>query len=233
MTVGKTRAMPGSPKDASTHTTTANAARELGFDPDDFARASCWARGAAPTGGDRRSVRSGVGLHVLCVDRAGRAEPADGQRQLSGARPSSTTSTDCSRSTTALWQARGTTSPTSRSSPATPVGWIIDPLTVESTARACLALADEHLGARPVYRGDLHPLPHRSLRRRARCDLAGRRRRRSPCRRRRRHDEARVIETAALALPPSRWLPARRPRRLRRLDSGRRGGAAPPPTSAS
>ncbi|MDH3706216.1 MAG: MBL fold metallo-hydrolase, partial [Acidimicrobiia bacterium] len=30
-------------------------------------------------------------------------------------------------------------------------GWvIIDPLTTEETARACLALADEHLGARPV-----------------------------------------------------------------------------------
>jgi len=37
-------------------------------------------------------------------------------------------------------------------------GWIvIDPLTSEETARAALAMVNEHLGERPGARRDLHP----------------------------------------------------------------------------
>ena len=57
--------MPGSPKDASTHTSAANAARELGFDRDDFARASRGLVATAPDRSDRRAVRTGVGLHAV------------------------------------------------------------------------------------------------------------------------------------------------------------------------
>ena len=42
--------MPGAPKAATTHTSTANAERELGFDPDDFERASRGLVAQHPTG---------------------------------------------------------------------------------------------------------------------------------------------------------------------------------------
>ena len=49
-----------------------------------------------------------------------------------------------------LWQARGYDI-SNVTFIAGDTGWvIIDPLTVEATARACLALANEHLGERPV-----------------------------------------------------------------------------------
>jgi alkyl sulfatase BDS1-like metallo-beta-lactamase superfamily hydrolase len=53
---------------------------------------------------------------------------------------------------------------------------LIDPLTTAEVSRAALALYYVHIGpAKAGGRGDLHPQPHRSLRRRARRDRRGRR----------------------------------------------------------
>ncbi len=142
--------MPGSPKAATTHTSAANAARELGFDPDDFERASRGLVATAPDRGDRRPVRAGVGLQ-----RATRSSSRDApnpptvnpslwrQAQLNNIH-------GLFEVDDGLWQARGYDI-SNITFIAGETGWIIiDPLTVEATARACLALANEHLGARPV-----------------------------------------------------------------------------------
>ena len=83
------------------------------------------------------------------IEPAIRPTPTRSTRACGG-RPSSTTSTDCSRWRQAAGRPTATTSRTSPSSPAT-TGWIvIDPLTAEACARECLLLANQHLGERPV-----------------------------------------------------------------------------------
>ena len=52
---------------------------------------------------------------------------------------------------------------------------LIDPLTTAEVARAALALYCAHRPKQAGRRGDLHPQPHRPLRRRARRDRRGRR----------------------------------------------------------
>ena len=85
-------------------------------------------------------------------------------------------------------------------------GWIVvDALTTAETARAALALVTEHLGERPVERGDLHPQPHRPLRRPARD-----RDRRGPGER------------------PADHRARRLPRRRRARERDRRAGHGPP-----
>ena len=172
MAVGKTRAMPGSPKDATTHTTSANAARELGFDPADFDRASRGPGRAASDRGDRRAVRAGVGLQPLRVHRAGLRQSRRRSTRACGGRRSSTTSTACSRSTTGCGR---------------PAGYDISNITFIAGDdrvdrdrpadgrgdRAGVSRAGQRAPRRAAgHRRDLHALARRPLRRRARRDHA-------------------------------------------------------------
>jgi len=141
--------MPGSPKDATAHTSAANAAREPGFDPDDFDRASRGRVATHPTG----VIDGPYGPAWDCTRyefiEQGSANPSTvnpslwRQAQLNNIH-------GLFEVDDGLWQARGYDI-SNITFIAGETGWvIIDPLTVESTARACLALANEHLGERPV-----------------------------------------------------------------------------------
>ena len=141
--------MPGEPKAATTHTRAANAGRELGFDPDDFDRASRGLVATHPTG----VIDGPYGPAWDCTRYAfieqGSTNPPTvnpslwRQAQLNNIH-------GLFQVDDGLWQARGYDI-SNITFIAGDTGWvIIDPLTVEATARACLALANEHLGARPV-----------------------------------------------------------------------------------
>ena len=208
----------------------------------------------APDRRDRGRVGHGVGRQPVRLHRAGRAEPRHRATRACGARRSSTTSTACSRSRPASGRPGATTSPTSRSSRAT-TGWIvIDPLTVEACARDCLRPRQRTPRRAARDGGDLHPLAHRPLRRRARRHDAGRRRRRPlpdhrsralPPRGDRRERDRRVRDGASGAVPvrPAAAAGAARPRRLRarqgdpalaaRADRTDRGHHARPVRSSS
>ncbi len=141
--------MPGTPKDATPHTSAANAARELGFDPDDFDRASRGLVATHPTG----VIDGPYGPAWDCsrydfIEQGALNPPTVNpslwrQAQLNNIH-------GLFEVDDGLWQARGYDI-SNITFIAGDSGWvIIDPLTVESTARACLALANEHLGERPV-----------------------------------------------------------------------------------
>ncbi len=141
--------MPGEPKAATTHTRAANAVRELGFDPDDFDRASRGLVATHPTG----VIDGPYGPAWDCTRYAfieqGSTNPPTvnpslwRQAQLNNIH-------GLFQVDDGLWQARGYDI-SNITFIAGDTGWvIIDPLTVEATARACLALANEHLGERPV-----------------------------------------------------------------------------------
>jgi alkyl sulfatase BDS1-like metallo-beta-lactamase superfamily hydrolase len=137
------------PKDATDHTRAVNAPRALPFDPADFDRASRGLVARHPTG----IIETDHGA-VWDVTRYAFIEPGGPnpdtvhpslwrQAQLNGIH-------GLFEVAPGVWQARGyDISNVTFIEGAT--GWIvIDPLTVEPCARACLELANAHLGARPV-----------------------------------------------------------------------------------
>jgi linear primary-alkylsulfatase len=141
--------MPSLPKPATEHTRRANAPHDLGMDPADFERASRGLVARHPTG--QIEGAWGVAWDVAKYDfvEQGSTNPDTvnpslwRQAQLNNIH-------GLFEVAPGIWQARGydISNITFIEGDS---GWIvIDPLTVEGCARDCLALANEHLGARPV-----------------------------------------------------------------------------------
>ena len=141
--------MGTAPKDATNHTRNANAPVELGFDADDFVRARRGLVAQHPTG----VIDTPLGI-VWDINRYAFIKPGSvnpdtvnpslwRQAQLNGIH-------GLFEVAPGLWQARGYDI-SNVTFIAGDTGWIvIDPLTVEPCARACLDLANLHLGTRPV-----------------------------------------------------------------------------------
>jgi alkyl sulfatase BDS1-like metallo-beta-lactamase superfamily hydrolase len=141
--------MGTAPKDATEHTRAANTPVELEFDPADFERAGRGLVAQHPTG----AIETPLGV-VWDVNRYAFVEQGSPnpdtvhpslwrQAQLNGIH-------GLFQVAEGIWQARGYDI-SNVTFIAGETGWIvIDPLTVEPTARACLELANAHLGARPV-----------------------------------------------------------------------------------
>ena len=144
-----TRLMATVPNDATPHTRAANAPRSLDFDPADFDRASRGLVAQHPTG----AITNDFGT-VWDINRYAFIEPGSEnpdtvnpslwrQAQLNGIH-------GLFEVTPGVWQARGYDI-SNVTFVAGETGWIvIDPLTVEPCAKACLDLANAHLGERPV-----------------------------------------------------------------------------------
>jgi len=137
------------PKDATPQTRAANAPVDLGFDPADFDRASRGLVATHPTG----IIESPFGrvwdlTRYEFIERGGvnpdTVHPSLWrQAQLNAIH-------GLFEVAPGIWQARGYDI-SNVTFIAGDTGWIvIDPLTAEYTARACLDLANEHLGERPV-----------------------------------------------------------------------------------
>ena len=141
---------PGRPKAASSFTRARNSAAVIDFDDDlDFAAAQHGLIGRHPTGRiehDGRAVWDTANHDFLRTDdpapdtvhpglwRQGKLNAVHGLFEVADG----------------VWQARGYDI-SNITFIAADSGWlIIDPLTAEECAAACLALANEHLGARPV-----------------------------------------------------------------------------------
>jgi len=141
--------MDGAPKDATAHTAAANAPRALGVDPGDVERATRGRIAQHPTGVIDAGLGAVVDVNRYAFVAQGSSNPATvhpglwRQAQLNGVH-------GLFEVAPGLFQARGyDISNITFVRGAT--GWIvIDPLTVEPTARACLDLANHHLGERPV-----------------------------------------------------------------------------------
>ena len=141
--------MGTAPKDATAHTRAANAPRSFDFDEADFERAERGLLATHPTG-----VIDGPFGPVFDVNRhafieRGSANPDTvnpslwRQAQLNGVH-------GLFEVAPGVWQARGYDI-SNVTFIAGDTGWIvIDPLTVEPCAKACLDLANAHLGERPV-----------------------------------------------------------------------------------
>ncbi len=137
------------PKDATTHTRAANAPRSFEFDPGDFDRAE---RGLLTTiEGGRIEGPFGPVYDISRYDFIERGSDNPDtvnpslwrQAQLNGVH-------GLFEVAPGVWQARGYDI-SNITFIAGRTGWIvIDPLTVEPCARACLDLANAHLGERPV-----------------------------------------------------------------------------------
>ncbi len=137
--------MGTTPNEATEHTRRRNAPAELGFDDADFERAGRGLVARHPTG----TIGTAWDVHRYDFIEHGSPNPDTvhpslwRQAQLNNIH-------GLFEVAPGIWQARGydisnVTFIEGRT------GWIvIDPLTVEDTARACLALANEHLGRRPV-----------------------------------------------------------------------------------
>jgi len=147
--IGDTVPMGTAPKDATDHTRTANAPVELGFDPADFERASRGLVAEHPTG--RIETDHGVvwDTHRYDFIERGSVNPDTvnpslwRQAQLNNIH-------GLFEVAPGVWQARGYDI-SNVTFIAGDTGWIvIDPLTVEPCARACLDLANAQLGERPV-----------------------------------------------------------------------------------
>jgi alkyl sulfatase BDS1-like metallo-beta-lactamase superfamily hydrolase len=137
------------PNDATAHTRAHNAPRDLGMDPDDFERASRGLVARHATGVIEGEW--GVAWDVSRYDfiEQGSTNPDTvhpslwRQAQLNNVH-------GLFEVAPGVWQARGYDI-SNITFVAGETGWIvIDPLTVEGCARDCLALANEHLGERPV-----------------------------------------------------------------------------------
>ena len=141
--------MPTFPKDATEHTRLANARRELGMDPADFERASRGLIARHPTGVIEGAWGTAWDINRYAFIERGSPNPDTvnpslwRHAQLNNIHGLFEVAAGC-------WQARGYDISNITFIAGTS-GWIvIDPLTVEGCARACLALAHEHLGPRPV-----------------------------------------------------------------------------------
>jgi alkyl sulfatase BDS1-like metallo-beta-lactamase superfamily hydrolase len=141
--------MPTFPKEATEHTRRANEPRELGMDPADFERASRGLVAQHATGVIEGAWGTAWDVNKYAFIEHGSPNPETvnpslwRQAQLNNIHGLFEVAPGC-------WQARGYDI-----SNITFIeglsGWIvIDPLTVEGCARDCLALANEHLGERPV-----------------------------------------------------------------------------------
>ncbi len=137
------------PKDASDHTRAHNAPRDLGMDPADFDRASRGLIAQHATGVIEGAWGPAWDISKYDFIEQGAANPDTvhpslwRQAQLNNIH-------GLFEVAPGVWQARGyDISNITFIEGAT--GWIvIDPLTVEGCARDCLALANQHLGERPV-----------------------------------------------------------------------------------
>jgi alkyl sulfatase BDS1-like metallo-beta-lactamase superfamily hydrolase len=141
--------MGTAPKDATPHTRAVNAPADLGFDPADLERATRGLVARHPTGSidtplgtvfdvNRYAFLDGDGPNPDTVNpslwRQARLNAVHGLFEVAPG----------------IWQARGYDI-SNVTFIAGETGWIvIDPLTSEPTARACLDLANTHLGERPV-----------------------------------------------------------------------------------
>ncbi|HEX9259841.1 MAG TPA: alkyl sulfatase dimerization domain-containing protein [Acidimicrobiales bacterium] len=141
--------MGTAPKEATTHTRARNVPLDLGFDPADFDRASRGLVAQHPTG----IIDSPVGV-VWDVNRYDFIE--QGSANPDTVHPSLWRQAQLNaihglfEVAPGLWQARGYDI-SNISFVAGDTGWIvIDPLTAAPCARACLDLANTHLGERPV-----------------------------------------------------------------------------------
>ena len=141
--------MGTAPKDATAHTRTANESVELGFDPADFERASRGLIARHPTGVIDTPLGAVYDVNRYDFVEAGSTNPDTvhpslwRQAQLNGIH-------GLFEVAPGVWQARGYDI-SNVTFIAGDTGWIvIDPLTVEPCARACLELANAHLGERPV-----------------------------------------------------------------------------------
>lgn len=143
--------MGTAPKDATDHTRAANAPVDLPFDPADFDRASRGLVAQHPTGVIEAPGGRGAVWDINRYDfvEAGSPNPDTvnpslwRQAQLNNIH-------GLFEVAPGIWQARGYDI-SNITFVAGDTGWIvIDPLTVEPCARACLDLANAHLGERPV-----------------------------------------------------------------------------------
>ena len=141
--------MPTFPKDASSHTRSVNAPRALGMDPADFDRASrgLVARHATGVIEGAWGTAWDVGRYAFIERDSENPDTVHPslwrQAQLNAIHGLFEVAPGC-------WQARGYDI-SNITFIAGSTGWIvIDPLTIEGTARACLELANESLGSRPV-----------------------------------------------------------------------------------
>ena len=171
---GQTRTMPTFPKDATEHTRRVNAPRDLGMDPGDFERATRGLVAQHATGVIEGAWGTAWDVSRYAFIEQGSVNPDTvnpslwRQAQLNNIHGLFEVAPGC-------WQARGYDisnitfiegeTGMDRDRPAHDRG------NVHAT---CLALANQHLGRASGGRGDLHPLPHRSLRRCARRDDPGR-----------------------------------------------------------
>lgn len=141
--------MGTAPKPATDHTRLANAPRDLGFDPADFDRASRGLIGQIPDG----RIETGVGA-VWDLSRYSFIE--QGAANPETVNPSLWRQAQLNmfhglfEVAPGVWQARGYDI-SNITFVEGKTGWIvIDPLTVEPCAKACLDLANRTLGERPV-----------------------------------------------------------------------------------
>ena len=141
--------MPSAPKHASDHTRRVNQPRDLGMDPADFDRATRGLIGRHPTGVIEGPAGAAWDDGRYAFIEPGATNPDTvnpslwRQAQLNAVHGLFEVAPGC-------WQARGYDIP-NITFVAGDTGWIvIDPLTAEACARDCLALANRHLGERPV-----------------------------------------------------------------------------------
>ncbi len=141
--------MGTAPKEATDHTRAANAPVTLGFDPDDFERASRGIVAQHATGAIETPFGVVWDVNRYAFIERGSTNPDTvnpslwRQAQLNGIH-------GLFQVAPGIWQARGYDI-SNITFIAGETGWIIiDPLTAEPCAKACLDLANEHLGARPV-----------------------------------------------------------------------------------
>ena len=141
--------MGTAPKDATDHTRRANAPRQLDFDPADFERAShgLVARHATGTIETPYGAAWDINRYAFIVEGSENPDTVNPslwrQAQLNNIH-------GLFEVAPGIWQARGYDI-SNITFIAGDTGWvIIDPLTAEPCARACLDLANEYLGERPV-----------------------------------------------------------------------------------
>ena len=145
--------MGTTPKDATDHTRRANEPVELGFDPADFERASKGLVATHPTGAIESGTSGGHGVvwDINRYDFIERDSPNPDTVNPSLWRQAQLNNIHgLFEVAPGIWQARGYDI-SNITFIAGDTGWIvIDPLTVEPCARACLDLANAQLGERPV-----------------------------------------------------------------------------------
>ncbi len=141
--------MGTAPKDATANTRAANAPRSFDFDPADFDRAERGLLATHPTGVIDGPFGPVFDVHRHAFVERGSTNPDTvhpslwRQAQLNGIH-------GLFEVAPGVWQARGYDI-SNVTFIAGDTGWIvIDPLTVEPCAKACLELANAHLGERPV-----------------------------------------------------------------------------------